>query len=99
MQEVGGDEDNILAQLLPGNAGALSSQGFVEEDEEEVKYSDTDDDIQLDDPSSARRRVELTHSGHAQDARWALLQLQHSLRLANSWQREAVWCQTAEIGM
>ncbi|BDA46147.1 hypothetical protein COCOBI_08-2390 [Coccomyxa sp. Obi] len=63
-----GDEDNILAQLLPVTAGAVSSQGFVEEDEEEVKYSDTDEDLQPDDPPGRRRR-EPSQSGQAQEVR------------------------------
>ncbi len=86
-----GDEDNILAQLLPVTAGAVSSQGFVEEDEEEVKYSDTDEDFQPIDPPGRRRR-EPSHSGQAQEVRWALLKLQHSQWLEIYQQRQAVGC-------
>ena len=88
-----GDEDNILAQLLPGTA--VSSQGFVEEDEEEVKYSDTDEDFQPIEPSGTSRR-ELSHAGQAQEARWALLKMQHSQCLAIYQQRQTERCQQSK---
>ena len=64
------DEDNILAHLLPLPAGAVSP--FVEEDEEEVNYSETDEDLQsVDLPGRGRRDASL--GGRAQEERWASL--------------------------
>ncbi len=63
------DEDNILAHLLPLTNGAASPFEFVEEDEEEVNYSATDEDVQSEDlPGSSRRAASL-----AQQERWASL--------------------------
>ena len=66
------DEDNILAHLLPPTAGAVSPFGFVEEDEEEVNYSETDEDLQSADlPGRGQREASL--GGPAQEERWASL--------------------------
>ncbi|KAK9906608.1 hypothetical protein WJX75_004899 [Coccomyxa subellipsoidea] len=62
------DEDNILAHLLPLTAGAVSPFGFVEEDEEEVNYSETDEDLQSADlPGRGQREASL--GGPAQEER------------------------------
>lgn len=66
------DDDNILAQLLPTENNAIIPFDFVEEDEEEVNYSGSDEDF-----LSVELPVRSRGHGSTQEDRWATSRADH----------------------